>query len=207
MTQRNPMNDRYQQTGEKKTGKTRKSAASAKPTTKAASSVHIEGKAPKPQGRFARAQRQAQQPKKSSSSQDRYFQPDTPEYRKWRRIWWGFIIAALALTSLSFFAAGWFGGNRVPMYVMLGLGYAALIVAIVIDVTKVRKIRNAAASSGSKSKMSKKQRKAEEARRAEEAARAREAEEAKRAAKAAKKGRGVFGKKKEDAEASADTQA
>ena len=103
MTQRNPMNDRYQQTGEKKTGKTRKSAASAKPTTKAASSVHIEGKAPKPQGRFARAQRQAQQPKKSSSSQDRDFQPDTPEYRKWRRIWWGFIIAALALTSLSFF--------------------------------------------------------------------------------------------------------
>lgn len=206
MTQRNPMNERYQNTGEKKPGKTRKSAASAKPTTKAASSVHIEGKAPKPKGRFARAQRQAQQPKKSNSSQDRYFQPDTPEYRKWRRIWWGLIIVALAFTSLSFFATGLFA-SRAPMYAMLGVGYAALIAAIIIDVTKVRKIRNAAASSGSKSKVSKKQRKAEEARRAEEAARAKEAEEAKRAAKAEKKSRSLFGKKKEGDSASENAES
>ena len=40
MTQRNPMNERYQ--SEDRKGATRKSAASAKPVSKAASSVRIE---------------------------------------------------------------------------------------------------------------------------------------------------------------------
>ena len=40
MSQRNPMNERY--TAEDRTGKTRKSAASAKPKAKAAASVRIE---------------------------------------------------------------------------------------------------------------------------------------------------------------------
>lgn len=201
MTQRNPMNERYQNTDEKKTGKTRKSAASAKPVTKAASSVHIEGKAPKPKGRFARAQQRAQAPtNKQRSSNERYFQPDTPEYRTWRRIWWILIIVALVFTSLSFFATGRFE-SRTPMYVLLGTGYASLIAAIIIDVTKVRKIRKGAAAvqSGSKSKAATAQRKAEKAKRAEEEQRAAEEKEAKEAARAEKKGRGLFGgKKKED---------
>ncbi len=197
MTQRNPMNERYQNTNDKKTGKTRRSAASAKPATKAASSVRIEGgKEPKPRGRFAKAQRQAQAPR-SKQPVDRNFQPDTDEFRKWRRIWWVFIIIALALTSLSFFAAGWFP-TRTPMYVMLAGGYAALIVAVVIDVVKVRKIRNAEAAKRASSKMSKKERKAQE----EREARAKAEEEAKRAAKAEKKSRGLFGKKKESEDSS-----
>ena len=40
MTQRNPMNERYQ--SEDRKGATRKSAASAKPVSKAASSVRIQ---------------------------------------------------------------------------------------------------------------------------------------------------------------------
>ena len=58
MSQRNPLNDRYQNADDRK-GTTRKSAASAKPATKAASSVRIEGKVEEPKGLFARASAQA----------------------------------------------------------------------------------------------------------------------------------------------------
>ena len=200
MTQRNPMNERYQNTDDKKMGKTRKSAASAKPATKAASSVHIEKKAPKPKGRFARAQQRAQTPTgKQRGSNDTYYQPNTPEFKKWRRIWWALIIVALAFTSLSFFLTGGFE-SKSPMYVCLGIGYAALIAAIVIDVTKVRKIRRGAATvqSGSKSKAATAQRKAEKAKRAEEEKLAAEHQKEKEAARTEKKSRGLFGRKKEE---------
>ena len=196
MTQRNPMNERYQNTEEKKQGKTRKSAASAKPVTKAASSVRIEGPAPKPQGRLARAQRRAQSNQNSSrSSKERYLQPATPEYKKWRRIWWILILGALIFTTISFFSTGHFETMTFTDS-MLGVSYVLLVAAIVLDVTKIRKIRKAAASSASGSKS-----KAETARRKEEKAKAAAAqsEKAKAAADAEsseKKGRGLFGRKK-----------
>ena len=211
MTQRNPMNERYQNTDEKKTGKTRKSAASAKPTTKAASSVRIVGGSePKARSRYAKAQRRVnaqknqQQAKKKDSAA--YFKPTSPEYKKWRKIWIALIIVALVATSVSFWLAGRFE-SRISMYALLVLGWAALIGAVVVDMTKVRKARNAemAAYAHSKSKAATKQRKADKAARAQEYEQVKEAAEAERAKDAGKKGRGLFGfgkKKSSDEHAS-----
>ena len=144
MSQRNPMNERY--TSEERTGKTRKSAASAKPSSKAASSVRVEGQSSeKPKGLFSRAQKAAN---KNQSSKDKGRQQNkknfvydvpTEEYRWWRRMWWIMIIAAVVLTALSLFAMNAGGGNY--GYVPLVFGYGFLIASIVIDIRKVRKIR------------------------------------------------------------------
>ena len=56
MTQRNPMNERYQ--SEDRKGATRKSAASAKPVSKAASSVRIESTKKTPQQKKAERKQQ-----------------------------------------------------------------------------------------------------------------------------------------------------
>lgn len=146
MTQRNPMNERYQT--EDRPGKTRKSAASAKPTTKAAASVRIEGTStPRKTGRLAKAQSQANRKQGSKARVDSadakaaYYDPGTPEYKKWRRIWWIAIVVALVLTALSFAVLQFMPENSMLSYVLLGLGYAFLIASIVIDLGKVRKIR------------------------------------------------------------------
>lgn len=104
MTQRNPMNERY--TGEHKGGSTRKSAASAKPVTKAASSVRMETK-PAKKGFFSRrtpeekaerkkeraAEREAEakvtsedrkEGRKRERAINRYV-PDTPEFKALNR--------------------------------------------------------------------------------------------------------------------------
>lgn len=62
MTQRNPMNERY--TGDHKGGTTRKSAASAKPVTKAASSVRTESKQPEKKGFFSKKTPEEKQERK-----------------------------------------------------------------------------------------------------------------------------------------------
>ena len=64
MSQRNPLNDRYQQ---REGGKTRKSAASAKPATKAASSVYIADPNAKPKKSFFDRFKGKQEPEKKSS--------------------------------------------------------------------------------------------------------------------------------------------
>ena len=56
MTQRNPMNERYQ--SEDRKGATRKSAASAKPVSKAASSVRIQSTKKTPQQKKAERKQQ-----------------------------------------------------------------------------------------------------------------------------------------------------
>jgi hypothetical protein len=223
MTQRNPMNERYQT--EEKIGKTRKSAASAKPVTKAASSVHVESSAPAPKGRMAKAKAQAtkEATKGKSSKTDsprakaEYYTPDTPEYKKWRRIWWIAIGVAMGLTALSFLIMMLLPDSPMVGYVMLGLAYALLFFSIWIDLAKVRKIRNAyrdqMMNSNSKAAKAKRREAAEEQKKveAEQAA----ADAKKKAAREARMGKvkGVFGgKKKADdagksAEAAADATA
>lgn len=146
MTQRNPMNERYQQRDEKRKGSTRKSAASAKPVMQAGASVHIPGKGKAPRSRFQRAKNRAiaNDPKaraNSRAAKSKYFVPDTPEYRKWRKYWWISIIAALILTTLSFAGSVISPDNPTFTYVTLGAGYVILFIAIWIDLGKVRKIR------------------------------------------------------------------
>lgn len=64
MSQRNPLNERYQQ---REGGKTRKSAASAKPVTKAASSVYIADPNAKPKKSFLDRFKGKQEPEKKPS--------------------------------------------------------------------------------------------------------------------------------------------
>lgn len=64
MAQRNPLNERYQQ---REGGKTRKSAASAKPVTKAASSVYIKDPNAKPKKSFLDRFKKNDEPEKKVS--------------------------------------------------------------------------------------------------------------------------------------------
>lgn len=191
MSQRNPMNERYQNADEHK-GKSRRSAASAKPVSKAASSVRIEGaKKPEKTGFFGQKKRPQESAESRAAAREeraRYYDPGTPEYKKWRRYWWITIASALVLTILSFAMQMWLPADIIWVsYVMLGLGYALLIASIAIDLVKVRKIRKGAAASaaGSRSKEATRQRKAAKAaaKKAEEERAQREAlDAAKRAA-------------------------
>lgn len=215
MTQRNPMNERYQR--DEHTGKTRKSAASAKPVTKAASSVRIENNKPAPsRGLFSRSSSSSADQQKRQQEREarlKYYNPDTPEYKRWRRIWWITIVVALSLTALSFVVQIAIPDATVGSYVLLGIGYAALIFAIWIDMGKVRKMRRAYAQQmmGGKSKAATKARKAEKAqaqREAEQARKRGEEEAARQAAqKAERKGIfGRFGKKAKSAKAAAPSE-
>ena len=217
MTQRNPMNDRYN--GENRPGKTRKSAASAKPATKAAASVHVvDPKAPKKKGLFGASSGAGRTQKQRDKERERdlrrkYYDPGTPEYKKWRRWWWISIAIALVFTTFSFAAQMLPGMDATITYVMLGIGYAFLIFAIYIDTAKVRKIRRNYADmmGNSRSKAATRKRKAAMAQAKKDEAAAREAgiqvakeKEAKKEARAARFG---FGKKKAAAQEGADADA
>jgi hypothetical protein len=130
------MNDRYQADDRK--GQTRRSAASAKPKTKAAASVRIESttKTPKQKKAAQRAQRQQEQ-----RIDRKYYNVPTDEYRKWRRIWWGMLIGAIAATALSFGLRVLLPQLELLSTVVLGIGYVGIIGALVLDGWKIRKIR------------------------------------------------------------------
>lgn len=158
MSQRNPLNERYQNT-EERSGKTRKSAASAKPVSKAAASVRIENKSEEPQGLWARATKRAnksaavKESKKKAASKEtverrkeqalrsKYYNPDTPEYKRWRKIWWGLLAGAILSTGISFLVS-----SREDMmgmtYGFIILSYVLLILALVLDFTFLRRLRN-----------------------------------------------------------------
>lgn len=82
MSRRNPLNNRYKQ-GQEPKGKTRKSAASAKPARKDAA-TH------KPA-------------KKKTSVREQYAQsmPDSPEFKRLRGLWWKVLGVAVVLLVIS----------------------------------------------------------------------------------------------------------
>ena len=205
MSQRNPLNERYQT---ERTGKTRKSAASAKPTSKAASSVRMETKkAPEKRGFFGQRKSSTTEPSKKDGEVQRAtkehvntYNPDTPEYHKWRRIWLVTLVCALVLTLASMFVTQQ-EGFQVIGYVMLGLGYALLFGGLDIDLRIIRRIRRAyqeqVASMSGKSKEATRQRKEARAAARKNSAQAADASEASKA-DAGKQGgvlKGLFGKK------------
>ena len=83
MSQRNPMNERY--TSDQKRGATRKSAASAKPVSKAASSVRTSAK-PEKKGLFGGSKKQepapAKAPKKTQAAQSARKAEEAPSLSK-----------------------------------------------------------------------------------------------------------------------------
>ena len=190
MSQRNPMNDRYQ-TDEHR-GQTRKSAATMKPKTKAASSVRIQP--------TVKTKQQKKADKKAARTKQ-YYNPPTPEYKRLRKIWWGLLIGAIVMTAMS-----WFGRAFLPevgTYVVLGLAYVCIIGALYVDFSKIRKVRRAYQEE-MMSKKTKEMRAAEKQQKAAQRAAKQKVEEAPAVEEAPKK-RGLFGNgfrlpKKQEAE-------
>lgn len=134
MSQRNPMNERYQT--DEHQGKTRKSAASMKPKTKAAASVTV-----------ASTQKTKQQKKadqkaarnKQAQNDRQFYNPPTAEYKRLRKIWWGLLVGAVIFT-----AGSWVGSSYLPemaTYILLGLAYACILGGLWLDFTKIRRAR------------------------------------------------------------------
>lgn len=138
MSQRNPMNERY--TTEKHTGSTRKSAASAKPKTKAAASVTLGTTKKTQQQRKAEAKAARKKEQERQRELDRkYYKPDTERYKKLKRLWWASLGGAVLCTVLSWVLRGvepaWIA------FVCLFAAYALIIFAFYLDFSKIRKER------------------------------------------------------------------
>jgi hypothetical protein len=121
MARRNAQNPRYQKD---KLGKTRKSAASAKP-------------------KRATGESGSKSTSKSSSDEkpkSRFFQPlpvpDTPRFKRWRKIWLGLLVAAVV-----FSLAAWSQRGTQLGTVGLVAAYTCIFSAVYIDVTKIRRMR------------------------------------------------------------------
>ncbi len=139
MGQRSPHNARYQKYT-KPEGKTRRSAASVKPKRDA--------------GTGSGSSSSKSSGKKGSSARSRYAVPMTPEYRKWRNMWWGALgasatCAILYLVVNSKAVRGAIGpapglkfGLLIVCYIFLGIG-------MYVDWKKVRPARDAAIRGGS----------------------------------------------------------
>ena len=153
------MNERY--TSEERKGSSRKSAASAKPVMKAASSVHIQT------NEKTKAEKKADRRVERSKRREResqFYNPPTARYKQLRRYWWICLVAAIVLTVVSFA-----GQQYLPQtftYVTLGLAYVFIIAALYIDFSKCRKERQRYADEVASHK-TKEQRAAEKRERAE----------------------------------------
>ena len=136
MSQRNPMNDRYMGEGPK--GSTRRSAASAKPKSKAASTVIV--KENKKTEKEKKAERKARQRKAAEEQREldrKYYKPDTQRYKRLRVMWWVSLAIAVVFGILMFFTRelGWIN------IVCVVVAYGMIIVAFYIDFALIRKER------------------------------------------------------------------
>ncbi|MDO4443339.1 MAG: hypothetical protein Q4B69_05630 [Slackia sp.] len=197
MSQRNPMNERYQ--SEQPKGQTKKSAAAAKPKSKAASSVYVRpaGHTPKEKKAIKKAQRAKQ------AELDRmFYNPPTEQYKKLRRIWWVLLISAIVLTVLGMIMPNFMPDNIWATWICIIPAYGCIIGALWLDFSKIRKVRRAY-----QTEMMKKHPKEVKKHMATNAANqvAQEKEDARRAKKEAKAAKPVkrfghvFGGKKEEA--------
>ncbi|WP_255467217.1 hypothetical protein [Raoultibacter phocaeensis] len=132
------MNDRY--TTDDHKGQTRKSAATMKPKSKAASSVRVQSTTKTKQQKKAE-QKAARQ--KQSQIDRKYYNPPTEQYKKLRRLWWILLVGAIAMTAFSWLSRSWFPNTEMVSFVALGLAYVLIIAALYIDFSKIRKVRRA----------------------------------------------------------------
>ena len=136
MTQRNPMNERYND--ENRTGKTRKSSASAKPKAERAATVREPAPKTKQQKKAERKERERKEAEKAQVLNGRFEQ--TEGYKRLRRVWWGCLIGAIVLTAASFYLTNQEGMQSVSMVAMV-FAYILIILAFWIDLGKIRKER------------------------------------------------------------------
>jgi hypothetical protein len=119
MSQRSPQNARYQK-HTKPTGKTRRSAASAKP--KKASAAPAAGSSAG----------------KGSSARAKFVA--TPEYTKWRNRWW-WLLGVATVLAIAYFPLYKMGAPKPVAYATIIGAYVFLGVGAWIDFKKVRPLR------------------------------------------------------------------
>jgi hypothetical protein len=180
MAQRNPMNQRYQ--GDGPGGQTKKSASSAKPSSAAASSVHIRSKPTTNSEKRAAAKAREREAQKKAAEKARkaelkaqssagesgtpvsapavkkesnsvmgkakgFFDkllapapnmPTSPEYKKWRKLYWILIVGGIVSVALSWILQMLFVNLSVLWIATMVLAYAFIGAAFFIDFRKVR---------------------------------------------------------------------
>jgi hypothetical protein len=144
VSKRAPTNARYQKYQEPP-GKTRKSAAAAKPSRKST-------------GTSAGASK----PKTAVGSRVARMDPQTPEFKALRKQWWILLVVGVVLVTASWGVryidkpGGFLSGGRIAFgsanltyggllaSVTLGLAYACIFYALYLDFAKMRPMRTAA---------------------------------------------------------------
>jgi len=132
------MNARYQKFQEPP-GKTRKSAAAAKPSRKSADSSSSSKSSSKSQAKGTKRGPVA-------------YDPPTPEFKRMRTIWWALLGSGVVLVAISWAVRTYTSipAKDVIGSVTLGLAYATIIGAFFIDFTKMRPMRDEWRKSGGK---------------------------------------------------------
>lgn len=127
MARRSPMNERYQK-NTAPAGKTRRSAASAKPKRDQGKGSSSPSKKP------------------AEKRPPLVMNPPTEEFRRWRRIWWILLGVSLVCTFGSLAVRQWLaptmGSTMITVAnALLIIGYAGIFSALYIDWTKLRGMR------------------------------------------------------------------
>ena len=192
MSQRNPMNERY--TDENRSGKTRKSSASAKPKAARAATLRDPAPKSKKQKKEEARERERKEAQKAEALTGRFEQ--TEGYKRLRRFWWILLVGAIAMTAVSWLVTR---DENLAQFSMpaLVIAYALIIAAFWIDLGKIRKERKLynAAVAKSNSKEARREQKRQRAELREQEKEAAEKFEAAKAEEKAKKaeGRGIMG--------------
>ena len=123
MARRSPSNPRYQKKpGE--LGKTRRSAASAKPKRGV--------------GENSASASRSKGSKKGKKDRPKLFVPvpTTPEFKRWRKIWAGLLGAAVLFSLVA-----WWQRDTMPGAIALALAYGCIFGSLYIDFAKMRPLR------------------------------------------------------------------
>ncbi len=158
MTRRNIQNERN--TYKKPKGVARKSASSAKPVSKAGSSVYVRSKDTDKKKGSSRSKADKPVEKKASDSAEQLrrreramvsMMRDTPEYKRYRRMWWIFMAVAIVGVIVSWLPNMLVGNGIISSdykdvaRVVAGAGFViamlALVGAFYIDLGKIRKLQ------------------------------------------------------------------
>jgi len=162
------MNKRYQNASrsDEPSGSTRKSAASAKIKRESPSKAKTSKAKPQTRREKFMAKARADQAKtkttsKSSTKREAPIMPDTPEYKRWRRIWWVLILCAVValVPSLILNANKKYSQTPPWNYISMGLTVVAVILVVatwVLDFKKIRPITRQAQLEARKEQDSKK---------------------------------------------------
>ncbi len=128
MARRSPTNTRYQKDSG---GKTRKSAAAAKPV---------------------RDRRTPPTAKTTPGVGGMVLHPPTEEYRRWRRIWWAMLGSSIVLILVYWAVTTWFEdsipNSGMVSAILMGMAYGVLFGAIFLDFSKLRRLRKEYQESG-----------------------------------------------------------